>query len=389
MYVYFCLICAIYEIYFFLSVGFVTNIEKTVTPLRLTADEAVHVHIVVQLQTSFTVVWLTIHEPSPTLENNEDNPGHQTRILLWKRIVRLDYIVDHLPRGVYSVGEIAVEFGDLLGLFRVKRTYSQRFRNEKMVVYPRIAPVQGWNNQHDGTRRDVRRPVKKMEESSDTMGVREYREGDRLNRIHWPSSAKRGVWVSKEFEQYEEPKLAFIPDLSITSYGSANPLVFETAMSVTASLLRHTAKLGHPFELLVADSSSRTGSIPRRYRSLNASMEVLAGLQPSAKADFPAVLDQLGPIANAQTYVVVTPRLDEPMRRPLRRLQGIGNVHLFVLRKTSSFADDTQSDEVQSEVQSIVDTLLGTGVAVHWIQDLEQLSRLGQGRIARAPQSSI
>lgn len=40
-------------------------------------------------------------------------------------------------------------------------------------------------------------------------GVREYAHGDDLRRIHWPSVAKVGAWMTREFEHEKTPRLVF------------------------------------------------------------------------------------------------------------------------------------------------------------------------------------
>src|SRR5262249_41130714 len=47
-----------------------------------------------------------------------------------------------------------------------------------------------------------------------TMGVREYRPGDDLRRVHWPATARRGALMVKEVEVDLAPYFTVILDLA-------------------------------------------------------------------------------------------------------------------------------------------------------------------------------
>ena len=38
-------------------------------------------------------------------------------------------------------------------------------------------------------------------------GIREYNDGDDLRHLHWPSFAKVGKWMTKEFEMERQTKI--------------------------------------------------------------------------------------------------------------------------------------------------------------------------------------
>ena len=89
-------------------------------------------------------------------------------------------------------------------------------------------------------------------------GVREYVPGDPMKRIHWPSTARRGQLIVKEFEQDPQAEVWFFldaqytihsekpydaPELSVEAWMfdrrpkfELPPSTLEYAISITASL---------------------------------------------------------------------------------------------------------------------------------------------------------
>jgi len=102
-------------------------------------------------------------------------------------------------RGRFLLGPVSLTSGDPFGLFTMQRQLNQ-LRKTSFIVYPanrRPAVLCA----HGGTifwRSTLRRRTPLCHHQC--FGVREYAPGDSFNRIHWPSSARTGRLISKEFE---------------------------------------------------------------------------------------------------------------------------------------------------------------------------------------------
>jgi uncharacterized protein (DUF58 family) len=102
--------------------------------------------------------------------------------------------VERVARGVLQAGDWTLETGDPLGLFTHVETRPQA---ELALVLPRFTSL-------------AETPLVRETEASvaalragpgnELFGVREYRPGDPLRRIHWRSSARRGELVVREYE---------------------------------------------------------------------------------------------------------------------------------------------------------------------------------------------
>ena len=103
-------------------------------------------------------------------------------------------VVAALRRGPIGAASWAIEAGDFAGLFRGRSPCEDV---EVGLVLPRFASLAG------------RWQAREMEASiaapraglgSELFGVREYRPGDSLRRIHWRSTARRGELIVREYE---------------------------------------------------------------------------------------------------------------------------------------------------------------------------------------------
>ena len=82
--------------------------------------------------------------------------------------------------------------GDLFGLHR-------RFRLETkphfVLVFPQVVPLRGYDLASRRPIGEVRLTHRLFEDPTRIAGVREYQQGDPLNRIHWRATARTGTLV--------------------------------------------------------------------------------------------------------------------------------------------------------------------------------------------------
>jgi len=84
--------------------------------------------------------------------------------------------------------------GDPLGLFRARRSLPER---ELLLVLPRFASLRAQPVMHE---QEASVTAPRAGHGTEIFGVREYRPGDPLRRIHWRSTARRGELIVREFE---------------------------------------------------------------------------------------------------------------------------------------------------------------------------------------------
>ncbi|HTM61449.1 MAG TPA: DUF58 domain-containing protein [Burkholderiales bacterium] len=165
-------------------------------------------------------------------------------------------------------------------------------------------------------------------DSEEFIGLREYRPGDPLQRVHWKSYARTGLPIVKEFQDEFFERHALILD---TSTGRGEDAAFEEAVAVAASFVYAIDTRECLLDLLFVGGEVRTYTAGRGQMQLEHMLEVLAGVGASAPADFAdlarAVLAQR---AGLTSCIVVLLDWDEARKSFVEALRRTG-VELRVL----------------------------------------------------------
>jgi len=208
------------------------------------------------------------------------------------------------------------------------------------LVRPRIVAVrerfvrQRW----DG---ELRARQGLLENPSLFSGVREYRAGDSLRRVHWKATARLGRPVSRRFDPARERDVMLALDIqnsgrrgATTSLGEDDSL--EALCVAAASLARNLDRSGTSFGLAAAGFS---GSVrPFAYLAPSESvgqlgrvLDILARLSAIPSSEFEHLLTALVRILRpGATILVLSGRPPTPYLAALRRLARSGFPVLFV-----------------------------------------------------------
>ena len=209
-------------------------------------------------------------------------------------------------RGVYSLGPLRITTGDPFGLFRLERHYTD---SQKVLVLPEVVPLSRFfiptaDFPGDGP---MRRPSYQL--TPHASSVRDYLPGDGASRIHWPSSARLGRLVVKEFDPGLTGDLWILLDLEAQVQAEdEEDSTDEVAVRAAASIARHflNARLlvglavnGEEFSLLPPD---------RDYLQDARMLELLAQVKAEGTTPLANAIAKLDPwLSRRTTLVVVTP----------------------------------------------------------------------------------
>ena len=142
---------------------------------------------------------------------------------------------------------------------------------DRLVVYPSVEQleglplVRGLNPALHATR-----PEFSHRGGEDFFTLREYRIGDDLRRVHWPSSAKRDELMIRQLETPWQSRALVLLDVRRTSYESR--AAFERAVSGAASTLLHLRRHGFDCDLWAGPADVSGAEVDAHPRS----MELLA-----------------------------------------------------------------------------------------------------------------
>ncbi|HTS55846.1 MAG TPA: DUF58 domain-containing protein [Burkholderiales bacterium] len=166
-------------------------------------------------------------------------------------------------------------------------------------------------------------------DSEEFIQLRDYRPGDPLRRIHWPSFAKAGKPVVKEFQDEYFTRYALVLD---TFGDPASDVEFEAAVSVAASFVAglqiHDALLDlvfvedRAYRLTVGRGLGRTLTLLREL----AAVELCQGRRFELLAAH--VLEHAQALSGC---ILVLLRMDDERRRLVKRLRGLGVQQLVLV----------------------------------------------------------
>jgi len=145
-------------------------------------------------------------------------------------------------RGLYTLGPIHVVVADPLGIFHHEYEYPAF---TPLYVYPSVPEVTALDLLEEGTLRHVgQEVVARAGRSEEFRAVREYRPGDAYNLVHWPSTARHGRPMVREFDDEVMTDVSLFLDLhrlSLRGLGDVTSLEYmikTAAVTVRAAIAR-------------------------------------------------------------------------------------------------------------------------------------------------------
>ena len=149
-------------------------------------------------------------------------------------------------RGQFRLGPWSIRTSDPFGIFIMTRRYPQ---SEEIIIHPPVhgqLPIPLPLGESSGR---VRARQRSWQATVNAASVREYRPRDPVNRIHWPSSARRGELHVREFDLDAAGDIWILLDLNRTvqlgqdAQGTEEHAVLLAA-SLAARALRHNRAVG-------------------------------------------------------------------------------------------------------------------------------------------------
>lgn len=306
------------------------------------------------------------------------------------------YRVSLSRRGRYQLGPMKVSTSVPLGLVRVTKTFHT---DAEVLVSPKVGSLSSAWTRHldfknDGGQKSARR---RGNAEGDFYGMRDWRNGDGRNRIHWRTSAKRSKLTVRQFEQRVNQDLVVILDLynpankpptSTPVHGDSNDRgtkdrgsqrdylstmnreEIESAVSFAATLVVQHCRQGAAHVVVASASRARFklhGLASPVFRA--ELMERLAVVEPSQDDLLPSTLSEVLPLAAPSAKIVLVSTRDRDLNdtqafesvwkntRIRRSLSDIVKVNTA----TAEFADWFQSEQKQFQLDDSANALDAAG----------------------------
>jgi uncharacterized protein (DUF58 family) len=248
--------------------------------------------------------------------------------------IKYDYLC--FKRGEYKMGPFVVYFFDPLNLFFFKRilhiysgvvVYPQIFRIEKFP--PLTKSVLPWFGIET---------ARSSGDDDEFYGVREYKDGESVKKIHWISSARKNKLIVKQFQLQSFFGTTIIFNLEkAKNLGEGKESVAEYIIKIAASVADYLTERGVSIELLAHIGEIVHLPFNKGQEHLESILRVLAVAQAESRISLREAFEEFARyIPNDSSLVVV---ISDQDYKDLSRMvslysRGVSLIPLIVVSDT-------------------------------------------------------
>jgi uncharacterized protein (DUF58 family) len=231
--------------------------------------------------------------------------------LRWYEKARRSYTLLLRKRGIYSIGPVRLDTGDLFGIF--EKTNEIAFK-QYLTIFPDILPFNKLRFPAEDPFGDHRSRRLLFEDPNRPMGVREYRPEDGFRKVHWPATARTGQLQVKVFQPTTGQVMMVCMNVSTYTrhWEGIYPELLEYLIQVAATIVDEGLRNGYKVGLVAngclahADQPFR---IPpgRSPQQLVVLLQALAGVTSVVTANFDFfLLREIPRVQYGATLIILT-----------------------------------------------------------------------------------
>jgi uncharacterized protein (DUF58 family) len=279
-------------------------------------------------------------------------------------------------RGLFTLGPATVRVGDPFGIFS---SQWEQEATRSFLVYPPIYDLPGVTLPRGAVAGASRTSFRTQQITTNVSSVRAYAPGDSLNRIHWPTTARLGELMVKEFDLEPSGNLWIVVDLDRRWHaGDGDESSLEYAVNISASLTHKTLAENRSTGMLAYGKNTVIVAPDKGLRQLRRVLENLA-MAELGDLPLPVLLsDMASQFGRGMTVVVVTASADPAWVASLVDLTRRGLTPAAVVLDSRSFGGAHNS-------AALTDELARFGVASYVIQKGQKFRAIGGQRKRQEP----
>jgi uncharacterized protein (DUF58 family) len=259
-------------------------------------------------------------------------------------------------RGRFTLGPVVATTGDPLGLFRQELALAPE---HPLLVLPPVLPLSNFDLYPGAMPGRGRGAQRSLQTTTNAVTVRNYVPGDALTRIHWPSTARLGQFMVKEFDLDPTIDVVILLDLDRdVQAGEGDSSTEEYGVTIASSLASYLLRQQELAVGLVVNGVSEAAlPLDRGERQLDRILELLAVVHPKRSVSLGQVLAvEEVKLARNTVLILITASTNLDWPTVLHLLQRRGVRPLAILLNPHSF------DESFSSNARVQDALLAEGV---------------------------
>ncbi len=208
-------------------------------------------------------------------------------------------------RGLYIIGPLKLAASDGLGLFEFRET---REEVGTLIVYPQAVDLKGFELLGDGTLLDIGEAVvRRIGRGEQFARLRSYRAGDPPRYIHWPSTARHGRPVVKEFDQNVVAEITIYCDLHLLALSGLGSMTsVEYRIKAAASIATEAVENHHLVKVVAVKDPADMTTMGGGRGHLAAILDWMALLKAEGAGSFTEyVADDVRGLRRGSTAVLV------------------------------------------------------------------------------------
>ena len=243
---------------------------------------------------------------------------------------------------------MTIRVGDPFGLFQA--TWDQT-ATRSFLVYPPLFDLPGLDLPRGAVQGASRTSLRTQQLTTNVATVRDHQPGDSLNRIHWPSTARTGTLMVKEFDLEPSGNLWIVVDLHRQwQAGEGDQSTLEYAINIAGSLAHKVLAENRAVGLVAYGAEPVVIQPDKGMHQLRRMLEQLAIAQVGDFA-LPALLSDLGAsFGRGMTVAVITASSDPAWMVGLVDLARRGLTPAAVILDAKSFGSEHDSTALMADL---------------------------------------
>jgi uncharacterized protein (DUF58 family) len=235
-------------------------------------------------------------------------------------------------RGLYN---LPIPLADSTFPFGVFRWISRGTEPQRLIFYPDYTTLNSVSLPvGQRYQRNALPKISKVGESMEFLGCREFRTGDNPRHIHWPSTARTGEIIVREFQDEYISRMALIVDTSVIKPGSLRRMFsmkersnydLEAALSLSAAVAENLLKGDFVVDLFAAGPEIyhlKTGRSLAQFENI---LDILACIDPCHGECFVELKQEiLNEISDIGSAIVILLKWDKTREDMISRLAESG-----------------------------------------------------------------
>ncbi len=239
-------------------------------------------------------------------------------------------------RGVFPLGHLVITSSDVFGVLSRQKVLPA---SEEVVVYPATVDLPWFYIPQRGLLREGRARQPTHVVTPMASSVREYIQGDTFQHIHWPTTARKGRLMAKQFDSGIENRAWVILDLQKdVQAGQGLDTTEEYVVSAAASIISKFQREG--WAVGMAGQGDQWYLLPPKdHPSAQKSLDLLARARAEGSVSLASLLTGSESFLPPPPFmlVVITPSTRGDWPPAVRSLQQRGALVNVVLVDPASF----------------------------------------------------